>query len=489
MITLRIRGLYAAALTSLFHRYPDVCEVVQPDDEIQARVDQAWRMDAPDVTIDDQPESRGSREMLRVAGPADAVERLLQLLHTHCPDAVIRRESSQVGATYMGLVGVVSRIRRLAVVYLGEERAGLLALRYDDREVQVGSYLPVRIEAMTSEGDDRPQLSTVVSVAGQYAVLTSSPSVKLSKQISDVETRERLTRLGEAQPTEGWGILWRTAAQHAEEQVLVQEIAQLTRNAREVQTRIKATTTVGYLYGGDMVSHVFLAGQAKAACDTLRADILPTLPGHHKYKAQGELYGVIVDALEKELPPDVLRTRTASLNVLSSLNAMQLPLDAHLRFLVRDLDGRVTEAGTGQRLTYDLDDGWVEVRETLPDEDSYPPLLDVVKQPGDYTVTRFREGSWSYTTRFYSREGTWKGDYASLTTPIAIFSDQLHLVNLHVAGHYSPQQAPAFAGFAGLQELHRQGVISTAMLETVQAESAALLEQWRRAAAADGASA
>ena len=38
MITLRIRGFYAAALTSLFRQYPHVCEVVQPDDEIQARL-------------------------------------------------------------------------------------------------------------------------------------------------------------------------------------------------------------------------------------------------------------------------------------------------------------------------------------------------------------------------------------------------------------------------------------------------------------------
>ena len=126
MITLRIRGLYAAALTSLFRQYPHVCEVVQPDDEIQARLRQAWRMDSPDVTLDDQPDARGSRDTIRVAGPADAVEQVLQLLQEHCFDSLIRRESSQIGATYMGLVGVVSRARRRAVVYMGEQRAGIL---------------------------------------------------------------------------------------------------------------------------------------------------------------------------------------------------------------------------------------------------------------------------------------------------------------------------------------------------------------------------
>src|SRR6476659_4760644 len=84
MITLRIRGLYAAALTSLFRQYPPMCEVVQPDDAIQTRLRQAWRMDSPDITIDDQPHVRGSRDTIQVAGPADAVEQVLQLLQEHC---------------------------------------------------------------------------------------------------------------------------------------------------------------------------------------------------------------------------------------------------------------------------------------------------------------------------------------------------------------------------------------------------------------------
>jgi probable ribonuclease FAU-1 len=483
MITLRIRGLYAAALTALFRRYSHVCEIVQPDDAIQARLPQAWRMDSPDVTIDDQPEARGNRDTLRVAGPADAVEQILQLLQEHCFDVFIRRESSQLGATYMGLVGAVSRVRRRAIVYMGEQRAGILPLRYDDRELRVGSYIPVRIEAMTTEGDARPQLSTVITVAGQYAVLTSAEGVKLSKQISDTATRERLQELGEAQATGGWGILWRTAAQHAEEPLLVQEITHLAQAARDLQARIAAATTVGYLHGGDMVAQVFMQGHAKAVCDALRTEIMPTLPGHHKYKAQGDMYGAIVDALEKELPPEVLRTRTASLNVLSSIDAMQLPIHSQLRFLVRDLAGSSTEAGEGQRLAYDLEAGWVDVREALLRQEDYPPDLSLDKQPGDYAVTRFQEGQWSYVTRFYGRDGTWKADYASITTPIAIFSDQLHLSHLHVTVKHSPLQPPEMTGLEALQDLQRQRVVSAALTQKVQEEGEALLRQWSAAAA------
>src|SRR5258706_579501 len=140
----------------------------------------------------------------------------------------------------MGLVGIVSRVRRRAIVYIGDQRAGILPLRYEDRDVRVGSHIPVRIEALTSEGDDRLQLSAVISVPGQYAVLTSSQSVKFSKQISDEATRERLQQLGDAQPTGSWGILWRTAAQDVDEALLVQEIERLTQASRDVQSRLAA---------------------------------------------------------------------------------------------------------------------------------------------------------------------------------------------------------------------------------------------------------
>jgi hypothetical protein len=176
------------------------------------------------------------------------------------------------------------------------------------------------------------------------------------------------------------------------------------------------------------------------------------------------------------------------LNVLSSLDTLQLPIHNQLRFLVRDLDGRLAEAGTGQRLAYDLDAGWVDVRETLGRPESYPPDLQLEQQSGDYSVTRFQEGSWSYITHFYGRDGTWKGDYASITMPIAIFSDQLHLVNLHVTGKYSPSQPPTLTGLEALQNLLQQRVVSAGLVSKAQAEGAALLQQWHAGATSQAGS-
>jgi hypothetical protein len=479
MTTLRIRGIYAVALTQLFRQYPDTWEIVQPDEEVRSCIAHAWRMDSPEVDIDDAPEEHGHRETIRLAGSADAVQKALTVLQQHCFDVITHHDSLQVGAIYMGLVGICSRVRRRAIVYLGNQLVGVLPLRYEDRDLRVGSYLPVRIAALPAEGDDRPQLSNSITLPGDYAVLTSAQVVRLSKQITDPQQQERLRRLGEQGKTDDWGIIWRTAAQHTEDQVLVAELDRLLQEAHALRERLQATSGVGYVHGGEMVARVYLPGNAKALCDTLRAQLLPTLPGHHKYKARGDVYATTVDALEKELPADVLRTRTMHLGVLSSLDAMQQqPIEDRLHLLMRDLDGTLREQDTVQRIEHDLHAGWVEVRRPLRHRDAYPPDLRLNKQPGDYTTIRFQEGQWSYTAHVYGRNGDWKAIYACLTTPLTIFADQIHVLDLHVTVMRSTKQQPEIRGLQALQQEQEKGSVTEELVRKVREEAERLRQQF-----------
>ena len=480
MTTLRIRGLYATALTSLFRQHHQDWEIVQPDDEVRACLPDAWRMDSPDVAIDEQPDSQGLRDTLRLSGSGDGIEGVLGVLQHHFTDVIIRRSGMQVGSMYMGLVGLVSRERRQSIVYLGGQLSGTLPMGPDDRGPEIGARIPVRIEALGNGPDRRPQLSAVLTVPGRYAVLSMTPAVRISKQITSAGARERLQQLGNAQETKGWGIIWRTAAQNAADEVLSEEIQDLVQQAGDLRERLSGAKTLGYLYGGDVSTQVEMPGDAKRLCDDLRAELLPTLPGHHKYKAQGDVYGATIDALEKELPAEVLRNRTAPLGVLASVNAMESPLRDTLRVRMRALrDGRSTRY-EGQRVAYDLDAGWVELRQELRNKDSYPDGLRLDKRPGDYAVTRFQEGGWHYVTRFYGKQGAWKADYLGIATPTAIFSDQLHLVDLGVSVCHSPGQPAELVGIESLQEQQNQGLVGAALVSKVQEEGAALLQRLRQ---------
>jgi hypothetical protein len=480
MTTLRIRGLYGAALTSLFRQHHQDWEIVQPDDEVRACLPGDWPMDSPDVAIDEHADAQGVRDTLWLSGSGDGIERVLGVLQQHFTDIIIRRSGMQVGSMYLGLVGLVSRERRQSVVYLGGQLSGTLPMGPDDRGPEIGARIPVRIEALGDGPDKRPQLSAVLSVPGRYAVLSMTPAVRISKQITSAGARERLQQLGQAQETHGWGIIWRTAAQNAKDAVLSEEIQDLVQQAGDLRERLSGAKALGYLYGGDVSTQVEMPGDAKRLCDRLRAEFLPTLPGHHKYKAQGDVYGATVDGLEKELPAEVLRNRTAPLGVLASVNAMESPLRDTLRVRMRGLRENAAAQYEGQRGAYDLDAGWVEIRQELRNKDSYPAGLRLDKQPGDYTVTRLQEGSWHYVTRFYGRQGAWKADYVGIATPTAIFSDQLHLVDLGVSVCHSPDQPAELIGIESLQEQQKQGLVGAAMVSKVREEGAALLQQLRQ---------
>jgi hypothetical protein len=326
-------------------------------------------------------------------------------------------------------------------------------------------------------------LSHTLTVPGHYVVLTTAPGVRLSKQIMNEAERQRLQDLGAAQRLDGWGLIWRTAAQDTDEQLLTAEIQHLTRQAKAFKERIAAATTVGYVCGGDVVAQAGMTGHAKMVCDALRAELVPTLPGHHKYTAQGDTYHAIVNALEKELPAEMLRARTANLNVLSSVNAMQHPLNQTLEVRVRHLDGRVTMHAQAQPVGYDIAAGWVDVRQVLNSPDSYPPDFPIEPQPGDYTISRFHEGGWGTISRFYGRDGTWKGDYAWVTTPVEIFTDQIRLVHLHLTVTRRPAHAPELAGLQALQEWQAQNVVSAALVQRARTAADTFLQQLQQDAA------
>src|SRR5512145_611980 len=126
MLTIRIRGIYAAALTHLFHQAGPPWELVQPDEEMLACLARSWRMDSPALVIADEPDERGRRDTIHLSGPAEGVEQALHLMQQHCFDIITYQDNFQVGAIYLGVVGLCSQARRRAIVYMGNQQAGIL---------------------------------------------------------------------------------------------------------------------------------------------------------------------------------------------------------------------------------------------------------------------------------------------------------------------------------------------------------------------------
>ena len=58
--------------------------------------------------------------------------------------------------------------------------------------------------------------------------------------------------------------------------------------------------------------------------------------------------------------------------------------------------------------------------------------LDVEKEPKDYAITEIEEGRWYLVHRYYSKDGTLKGSYYNICTPVEIYRDKIRYCDLEI---------------------------------------------------------
>lgn len=186
-------------------------------------------------------------------------------------------EVSMVGNIYRGRVERVLPGMQSAFVDIGLSKNAFLyvkdalPVKYDDN----GDILPpvngsLRIEELLSPGQELtvqiikeltgskgPRVTTRLTIPGNYAVLLpDSNVVGVSKRIEDGDERKRLRELALAYKPERAGIIIRTAAEHAAEELLADDIGNLVETWREIIARESAGAVPRCLYcEPDFISH------------------------------------------------------------------------------------------------------------------------------------------------------------------------------------------------------------------------------------------
>ena len=136
-------------------------------------------------------------------------------------DIIIRRSGMQVGSMYLGVVGLVSRERRQSIVYLGGQLSGTLPMGPDDRGPDIGARIPVRIEALGQRARRAPAVERRAHRAGPLRGF-EHVFCRAHQQADHLGSRRAngCEYSANEQETNGWGIIWRTAAQNATDDVL-----------------------------------------------------------------------------------------------------------------------------------------------------------------------------------------------------------------------------------------------------------------------------
>jgi hypothetical protein len=413
-MTVRIRGIYATALTELLEG------VVQASPPIQERFEATFPPDPADAVV----ETTGDRQGAGVTGDRARVEAVTDRLQMVGRDTLSWAADLPRGAVYAG--EATETLGSGAVVDVGDGE-GFLPYSKTARRIEEGDCLRVQVtEPAPPWSDDRPVFDTRLRVHGALVGLVrgGTPGVA-GPELADLVPTD---------PPEGWAPEWGRDSDDADLKALDGALAAASERARALDDAVTdapdpAETAPYRYYDGDATRWVWFGRESRFALDERRRAVTHTMPGHHRIKAAAGAARAAVDFVEAVCADP------------AGAAGQDFPFEAVTRqFGPRESeevgiahgkpDGRCFLLGYAE-VTGREPDGSVTVRRDISGGGTYD-ALGVERQPGDEAITKFEEGRWWYPTVYRGDDGTKRGTYVNVCTPVEVFPDEVRYVDLHV---------------------------------------------------------
>lgn len=417
MPRVRLRGIYATALTEHLR---DSVVVVDPSAVIADRFEADFGAGPPDVELDDGPTQRGVA-LTGDPAPVDSVARYLRQLSR---DTFGWADPAAAGATFEATV--TETLGSGAVMDLGP-RQGFLPYNATDRHVTEGDELTVQVrEPVPPWAEHRPAVGTGLEAgAGPVTLVRGDEGPEAA--IADEERAAELLRSIELLSTEipdGWFIRFEPAAADA---ALEELDAAVDRAAQRV---VRLLGTLDADERPLETRWVWFGREARFALDEKRRAVTMTMPGHHRIKAATTDAGSAVDLIE------------ALWTTMGSTDPAEVPFPFEAvadQFGPRVGDQLALSHGKPDGRRFELGVGTVTEREaetvTLRREMTGGGRYDglgVQRAAGDVAITRLTEGKWWYPTVYRDGDGSVKGTYVNVCTPLELFPDAATYVDLEV---------------------------------------------------------
>ncbi|WP_276270587.1 DUF402 domain-containing protein [Haloarcula litorea] len=424
-MSVRVRGIYATALTELL--IDAGVEVVQASGPIEDRFDAefgAERAAATVATTDD-------RQGVGVSGDSESVERVVDRLRGLGRDALAWSAETPDGAVVTG--AVTETLGSGAVVDCGVGEAFLPYSNADDR-IETGDRVRGQVvDATAPWTDGRAVLDTAVAVRGDLLTLERGASNTTSAggpAMLDVIS---------AAPRDGWGVSWGRASDEASFDALADALDAANERAAALDEALAAADPVDDADRGRVddpdgdaavaTTWVWFGRESRFGLDERRRAVTATMPGHHRVKAGSEAASAAVDYVEALCPdPEADGEQDFPFGVTA---AQFGPREGDTLTLGHGKpDGRLLTLGRADVESVAAD-GTVTVTREMAGGGEYDGL-GVPKEAGDVAETTLKEGRWWYPTVYRDGDGTSKGTYVNVCTPVEVFPDTARYVDLHV---------------------------------------------------------
>lgn len=467
---IRIRGIYSTALTKLF--LDNGFDIVQPSLEIAERFSlNPERYLSPQIDVVDRYDKQGiNAEVLY-----NLTQKFIDILFNNFSDVIIRKSRVQKGAIYKGIVYRPAPKGGYLVKITPQQDAWLPINDSKKQEVTLGDPVVVEVKGV-EESTGIPRVSTQISIPGDFAVLISEESVRVSHKIKG-NARDKLIELGKILRPEGWGIIWRTGAMNAEIAELQEEIELLSNEAKKlVELARNAPALVKIREGFDLLDIVF-PGESKNILDKIRSEVFPTIKNHHWLKSYANSLTKIIDFAEKYLTGEVA-IDTLNKAVHEMVKNEFLPKEGKL-LKIHHLkpNGREVVLGPAKVVMVDDEEGFEYrmFRRFMPG--GYYDGIGAPKEAGDYGVTLVKLFDKKLITAYFSVDNKLKGIYVNINTPIEVYPDGFKYIDLEIDVVLNKDNQIQILDTQKLDKYVEEGIISV-NLANVAKNYANELKEW-----------
>jgi hypothetical protein len=431
----RVRGIYATALTRvLLDAGHDVVDASPP---IRRRFEADFENAPPAVRI----ETTADRQGVGVHGDAETVASLRERLRGVGLDALAWTDPTPPGTVLDGEVtetlggGAVVRLRAGD----GATAEGYLPYGSVDDRVETGDPVRARVDESAAPWTDRrPELDGSLRAGGGLVALEPGSGTRVDVR-DDEAARElagMLDLLG-LEPPDGWRAVWKPPAVDAGTEDLEAGLERAVGAAEGLDDAVDGAGGVGVLADGGPLrdepvespnagAWVWFGRESRFALDDRRREATATMPGHHRVKAGSADASAGVDLAEALCEPDP----DAAFPFGVVTDAFGPAEGDALRLEHGKPDGHLITLGEGTVTGVDAD-GSVTVEREMTGGGTYDGL-GVAREAGDVAETSLKEGRWWYPTTYRGRDGTVRGTYVNVCTPVEVFPDAARYVDLHV---------------------------------------------------------
>ncbi|MBD3226774.1 MAG: DUF402 domain-containing protein [Candidatus Lokiarchaeota archaeon] len=427
MYNIKIRGIYSTALTKLM--LDNEFEITKATKVIKSRFDLEPKVEIPDIEIFDNIKNK---QGVVILGKEKGVELIKDLLMDEFKDIIIRNSESGWNSIYRGKVIKYYPETRSAIMEFytekGEFQGILDGCRCDEGEQRVVSIKFPNFSYV------RAKLSPKITIPGDYAILIESNYPRISRKISDPEKRRHLMNIANNVElySDRWNILWRTSVRDMEEEVLIEEVNELNERLIDILRKVDDENETT-LYRGSPGFYAEFPYLTKRKLDSIRDEILKTIPYHHFVKSIGKEYSMLIDFSEKmlkEIPEseDSIRDIFSDYVKRNFLNRGKIGIE-HVK-----LDGRIFHLTPGIISEIDKNDGKFKIiRYFKGNSNKLYDGLRVPMESGDYGETEMQLGEHYYfKTTYFNKDHEMKGIYYNINTPIEIYQNMVRYVDLEV---------------------------------------------------------